>query len=667
MRKALAEESVRRFVRRFIGGLAALFVVIPLVVVVPSVVLPARPATAQQTVERVAGPTRFDTAAELALRAYPGGATVALVASGLDFPDALAAGPAAARRGGPVLLVGSDHLPSPTAAALDELGVDEILVLGGEAAVSDEVVAALERHGTVERVAGRDRYATAATISARTFAPGAATAYVASGTGFPDALAGGPAAIRSEGPVLLVTRDDVPSTTAEELRRLSPGRIVLLGGRGVVSDEVAAELEAFGPVERVAGGNRFETAVAVSARTFSGAPVVHLATGLGFPDALGAVTAAGRAGGPVLLVAPNCVPDVVRAEIERLSPERIVVVGGTGVLGEGVERLQSCASVTTVIATGLRAPWDVAFGPDGRAWLTERDTGALLVREANGSVREVQRIAVNNEGEGGLLGVAVSPGFAEDGMLYAYYTTTTDNRVVRFRPGQAPEPVLTGIPRAGNHNGGRIGFGPDGMLYVATGDAAVPSQAQDRSSLAGKILRITPDGGVPAGNPFPGSPVWSYGHRNVQGLAWDRAGRLYATEFGPDRNDEINRIQAGGNYGWPVVTGTANQAGFVDPIVVRQPSEASWSGAAVLVGGAVSEWEGSLLAAGLRGRRLWRFALDGAGNVTGAEALFVNEYGRLRHVAQAPDGSVWILTNNRDGRGNPIPDDDRIIRIGPPT
>jgi glucose/arabinose dehydrogenase len=319
----------------------------------------------------------------------------------------------------------------------------------------------------------------------------------------------------------------------------------------------------------------------------------------------------------------------------------------------------------TVVASGLAAPWEVAFAP-GRVFVTERDSGAVLEVAGDGTTTEVARLDVDRSGEGGLLGLAASPDFERDGLLYAYLTAGPDNRVVRFPAdgGAEPEAILTGVPKANVHNGGRIAFGPDRLLYVATGDAAQPNLAQDLRSPAGKILRITPDGGVPDGNPFPDSPIYSLGHRNVQGLAWDGGNELYATEFGPDRDDEINHIRAGANYGWPEVTGIAGRADFVDPVDVRQPGEASWSGATFLVGGAIPQWEGDLFAAALRGQRLWRLRLDGD-ELVEAEELLVGEAGRLRQVVQAPDGSLWLLTGNRDGRGSPTEDDDRILRLGP--
>ncbi|CAN5726204.1 PQQ-dependent sugar dehydrogenase [soil metagenome] len=316
------------------------------------------------------------------------------------------------------------------------------------------------------------------------------------------------------------------------------------------------------------------------------------------------------------------------------------------------------------MVSGLAAPWAIAFLPDGTALVSERDSGRVLSVGPGGALREVQRLAVTARGEGGLLGLAVSPGFASNGLVYAYHSTGSDNRVVRFRLGQPAEPVLIGIPVASNHNGGRIAFGPDGLLYVATGDAGDPSRAQDRGSLAGKILRVNADGSVPPGNPFA-SPVWSFGHRNVQGLAWRGDGRMYATELGQNTFDELNHIVPGANYGWPVVEGRAGDGRFTDPIAQWSPAEASPSGAVVLTGGSIPQWEGDVLFAGLRGQRLWRVDLDADGGVAGTEALFAGDFGRLRHAAQAPDGSLWVLTNNTDGRGDPRRGDDRILRIGP--
>jgi len=306
------------------------------------------------------------------------------------------------------------------------------------------------------------------------------------------------------------------------------------------------------------------------------------------------------------------------------------------------------------VATNLEIPWGVAFLPDGSALVTERRSGRILQVTGVGEVTEVARIAdVRPAGEGGLLGIAVSPDYADDGWVYVYFTGETDNRVVRLRLGGTPQPVLTGIPKAGNHNGGRIAFGPDGLLYVGTGDATERGDAQDPASLAGKILRITPDGDPAADNPFGDTPVWSLGHRNVQGLAWDASGQLYATEFGQNRYDELNRIEPGRNYGWPEVEGFGGGSTYVDPIATWSTSDASPSGLAIL--------DGRAYVACLRGTKLYRIGLDG-GN---PQQLLSGRYGRIRSATVAPDGTLWLTTSNRDGRGDPVPEDDRILRLFP--
>jgi glucose/arabinose dehydrogenase len=333
--------------------------------------------------------------------------------------------------------------------------------------------------------------------------------------------------------------------------------------------------------------------------------------------------------------------------------------------GGGDEPPSTRVGVST-LATGLRVPWSFAFLPDGDALVTERDSGRILRVSPEGEVREVQTLPEGGVGEGGLLGIAVSPRYEKDRYVYAYTTTASDNRVVRFRIGDEPEPVLTGIPVNSYHNGGRIAFGPDGMLYVTTGDAGDTANSQDRGSLGGKILRIAPDGSVPEDNPFPDSPVYSLGHRNVQGLAWDARGQLYASEFGQNTWDEANRIEAGENYGWPEVEGEGGEGrGFVDPITVWPTSEASPSGAEILVDGAIPQWEGDLFVTALRGESLWRLELDDRGTVTDRQRLLEGEVGRVRDVAQAPDGSLWVSTSNRDGRGTPAENDDRIFRLAP--
>jgi glucose/arabinose dehydrogenase len=310
-----------------------------------------------------------------------------------------------------------------------------------------------------------------------------------------------------------------------------------------------------------------------------------------------------------------------------------------------------------VVASGLEAPWGLAFLPDGDALVSERDSGRILQVGPGTEPRVVGTVpGVDAGGEGGLLGLAVSPEFASDRLVYAYFSAQGDNRIVRFRLGGGQvEVLLEGIPKAGIHNGGRIAFGPDGMLYAGTGDAAERGNAQDPGSLGGKILRLRPDGGIPADNPDPGSPVWTLGHRNVQGLAWDGQGRMFATEFGQNRVDEINRIERGGNYGWPEVEGTGGGERFRDPLVTWPTSQASPSGAAIA--------GDTLYVAALRGERLWTVPLDGDGGTGTPAAVLAGSYGRLRHAAVAADGALWVLTSNRDGRGDPATDDDRVLRF----
>jgi glucose/arabinose dehydrogenase len=308
------------------------------------------------------------------------------------------------------------------------------------------------------------------------------------------------------------------------------------------------------------------------------------------------------------------------------------------------------------LVTGLDVPWGLAFLPDGSALVSERDSARIRQVTASGQVTEVGTVPdVVAQNEGGLLGLAVPPGSP---TVYAYLTTAEDNRVVRmsFDGGALgqPEVVIDGIPKAGNHNGGRLAFGPDGMLYVSTGDATQPDRAQDLESLGGKILRLSPDGAVPADNPFAGSPVFSYGHRNVQGLAFDQDGRLWASEFGQHTWDELNLIEAGGNYGWPVVEGVGDDDRFIEPVAQWPTDEASPSGIAYV--------RDTVFLASLRGERLWQVPVpDG---VAGTPTEFApGEFGRLRAAALAPDGSLWVLTNNTDGRGEPRDGDDRILRV----
>lgn len=317
----------------------------------------------------------------------------------------------------------------------------------------------------------------------------------------------------------------------------------------------------------------------------------------------------------------------------------------------------------STLATGLAAPWSVVPLAGGGALISERDSGTVRERGGDGSLRTVGVVpGVVSGGESGLHGLALWEGPDGQGRwLYAYHGAAEDNRVVRMpllgESGSltvgAAEPVLEGIPRQRTHNGGRIAFGPDGYLYVSTGDAQNRDAPQDSGALGGKILRLTPEGEPAPDNPF-GNEVWSLGHRNVQGLAWTADGEMWASEFGQDTWDELNRIVAGGNYGWPLVEGAAGDARFTDPVVAWATNEASPSGIAA-VGSTV-------FVAGLRGERLWVVDIteDGAAS---EPRVGLDGQGRLRDVVAAPDGTLWILTGNTDGRGSPRSDDDLLIRL----
>ena len=334
------------------------------------------------------------------------------------------------------------------------------------------------------------------------------------------------------------------------------------------------------------------------------------------------------------------------------------------------ETIKSESPLTAIIAEGLDTPWAIAFLPEGDILVTERpgrvryiDKNGQLVSEPVGTLSQVKEI-----GEGGLMGITVHPDFSSNHFVYLYYTygnsgKDTFNRLVRMKfennKLSGEEIIVDNIPGNLNHNGGRIKFGPDNNLYITTGDAQDPSHAQDKSSLAGKILRVTDTGKPVLSNPF-NNLAYSYGHRNPQGITWDKRGRLWSTEHGrsgiQSGLDELNIIEAGKNYGWPDIQGDQEQAGMVRPVSNSGPTT-TWApaGAAFV--------DDSLFFAGLRGKTLYEAIVQGD-NVTIKEH-FKGEFGRIREVITGPDGMLYITTSNKDGRGSPGSNDDRVIRVNP--
>ncbi|MDQ2950889.1 MAG: PQQ-dependent sugar dehydrogenase [Chloroflexota bacterium] len=339
----------------------------------------------------------------------------------------------------------------------------------------------------------------------------------------------------------------------------------------------------------------------------------------------------------------------------------------------------------SVLLTGLQIPWAVDLAPDGRLFLTER-TGRVRIVRLDGATATRQPepwatlpVRVSPNTERGLLGLALDPKFATNGFVYLYYSyrgpgTTTLNRLVRMRDsggvGVEETVLMDGIPGNEQHDGGRLRFGPDGKLYLTVGDGEVDARAQDNGSPNGKVLRLEPDGAPANGNPFGGSPVWSFGHRNPQGIAWHPdTGALYETEHGPSGvfplccQDEVNLIERGKNYGWPQVTGQPHDQRFVDPLLWSGRTD-TWAPSGATFLAHAGPLRGSFLFATLRGQHLHRvvFGADGR-TVLFEERLLQNQFGRLRDVFELPSGQLLVLTSNRDARGAPVPSDDRMILV----
>ena len=341
---------------------------------------------------------------------------------------------------------------------------------------------------------------------------------------------------------------------------------------------------------------------------------------------------------------------------------------------------QTPALSTEAVLRGLEAPWAIDFAPDGRIFLTERPGRIRIARDGQLQTAPWMTLEVADVSEAGLLGLALDPQFAQNRFVYVAYTYRSAtgrlvNRLVRLRDdpatgrGTLDRVLMDEVAGAPNHDGGRVRFGPDGRLYWTMGDAQQQDLAQDRASPNGKILRLNADGTIPGDNPLPNSPVYSVGHRNPQGLSWQPGTRrLYATEHGPSGGqgccrDEVNYIEPGGNYGWPVITGDERRDGMLPP-VIHSGTSLTWApgGAAFVSRG---PWAGSLVFTGLRGQALYRVVLDpnDPRKVVNFETLFERQFGRLRDVVEGPDGALYILTSNRDRRGSPAPDDDRVIRL----
>jgi glucose/arabinose dehydrogenase len=340
--------------------------------------------------------------------------------------------------------------------------------------------------------------------------------------------------------------------------------------------------------------------------------------------------------------------------------------------------------VETVVA-GLDTPWDLAWGPDGQIWLSERGGRISRVNPTTRQRTTAGQVPdVSQSGESGLMGLTFHPDFSSQPYVYAAHSYLQNgslrNRLVRMRwDGQSlgvPEVLLSNIPASGIHDGSRLAVGSDRLLYMTTGDASNGDLGQDRNSLAGKVLRMTLTGQPAPGNPF-GTVVYSYGHRNPQGLVFHPVtGALYSTEHGPSDNDEVNLIVAGRNYGWPTVHGLCDDDvgperafcqtnNIVEPLATWTPTIAP-AGADFYLSDLIPQWKGNLLFTSLKGTALYRLTLSADGQrVTAKETLFEGQFGRLRDVIVAPDGSVYMATSNRDGRGSPAADDDRILRLRP--
>ncbi len=364
-------------------------------------------------------------------------------------------------------------------------------------------------------------------------------------------------------------------------------------------------------------------------------------------------------GAPRMVISPQTDTSVVTLSSSTPSP--------------GVAPASAITRVTT-IADNLTIPWDMAFLPGGNFLVTER-CGTLVELEPNGSTTIIKLPHPKPKGEGGLLGITLHPDFVNNRYLYLYMSTSeaggvTQNTVFRYKyvDGKLTNEkiIISKIPGALYHDGGRMEFGPDNLLYITTGDATIPKIAQDKKSLGGKILRLTDDGAIPESNPFKtavgsSSVIYSYGHRNPQGLAWDNEGKLWETEHGRSGAlsgyDELNLIQVGGNYGWPTIEGPATRTDMISP-VLQSGADDTWAPASL------AYLNGKLYYGGLKGESLYEVTIDGS-HVTDFKKHLFQEFGRIRTVRVGPDGMLYLTTSNRDGRGTPKSGDDKIVKVNP--
>lgn len=629
-----------------------------------------------QTVERLEGAERYETAATISRQTFSAPTTRVFLATGEAFPDALAAAPAAGSTS-PVLLTTKEALPPATGAELERLEPSQLYVIGGTEVISDTAAgeAATRTGATVERLSGDDRYGTAAAVAREFFDAGLPLVYVASGERFPDAVAAGAAGARVGAAVLLVQSNSVPPATSSALAELDPARVVVVGGEHVISESVRQQLGA----ERISGADRYATAAALANSISSGdEPVAFLASGEAFADAVAGGPAAARRDAPLVLVRPACMPQPTADALAAWGTGTRVVLGGQLAVSDAAAGGASCTATPSLaidtVASGLSIPWDLAFTPDGALLITER--GGTVRALVNGQLRAVGRVPnVAANGEGGLLGMVLAPDFATSRHVYLCHNTSADVRVVRYAIAgdygslAHAGDVVTGMPTSGGrHSGCRPRFGPDGFLWIGTGDAAQGTNPQDDNSLGGKVLRIVASTGAPAPGNATGTRVFTKGHRNVQGLAFrPGSGTPYSAEHGPDRDDEINRLVNGGNYGWNPVPGYNEQVPMTDLQEFPDAVPAVWSsgsptvatsGIEFLTGSQWRGWEGALAVACLRGERLLVMQLSEDGGAVASTETILTNSGRLRTPAQGPDGNLYVTTSNGGGA-------DVILRVRP--